>query len=365
LVFKETGVNLLNAEAIASYLKHILRCYHAHSNVSEIDVSNRDFFTLESVYDLIESIINPHSDLDRFLGSDACSIFTKNYSSESEHWVDHKNAWNVKKTGSQNLSLINEFLKYDGRSSLLGIWKGDETISGSRDFKCTIPGNSAWKFWDSKLMRSISYENSNSFKQINGFTSTRFYPRASTFQNATILPDNSRFYMSGPSGMMNMDAFCGYPIWYSLPHFLNSDYLYSDVFDSNSFDPSFERHYSYADIDSVTGVVLKHANRYQINVRIDKMSWFSEGGYEGLFDKRDYIFAPVLWFEETYEPESEFSSELFGLTYEVLYIGSIMTLVFAILGILLCIISCIILHTTRRISKSSAQAVHPVVKANI
>jgi hypothetical protein len=115
----------------------------------------------------------------------------------------------------------------------------------------------------------------------------------------------------------------------------------------------------------MTGVVLKHTNRYQINMRLDKLNWFSEPGYEDLFSKRDVVFAPVLWFEEAYELESEFSSKIFSLTYTILYIGSIMTIVFAILGAVLCIISCIILHTARWSSSASAHAVRSGLRGEI
>jgi hypothetical protein len=115
-------------------------------------------------------------------------------------------------------------------------------------------------------------------------------------------PDNDVYYMNGPDGLFNLEQiYSGAPIWLSYPHFYNADPKVKSAFAENSFSASKADHYPYAEVEPLTGLVFRFKNRYQLNLKLSKVDWFSEPGYSALFDDKEYFYAPIFWVEESYE----------------------------------------------------------------
>jgi hypothetical protein len=267
-MYKAIGVSRDNLDSIVSYTKHLVRIKIISSEtrrIPPINSSDPGLFVRISVFDLLNSFADPNFRDGSFTTNQPRSFFIQNYSSDNDHWIENPNSWNLKKTGNSQLSEVNEIVKYEGRSIVLGFWGNDETISGSRDFRSSIPFHDedildAYKIWDYRILRSVSYFLNRSL-DYRGFFARRYIPNDSMYQNESRNPLNSMYYMNGPNGLINMEPQGGFPVWYSLPHFLGADEYVKDAFLPGSFRPDKDLHLPFADVEPLSGTVLRKSDR--------------------------------------------------------------------------------------------------------
>jgi len=84
-------------------------------------------------------------------------------------------------------------------------------------------------------------------------------------QNSTECPGNGQFYQNGLTGLFNVTAIVGAPIFYSWPHFFLGDPVLNSYFDG--LRKGDERDRSFFDIQPIIGVNCFSSRKLQANIK--------------------------------------------------------------------------------------------------
>ncbi|XP_061085845.1 platelet glycoprotein 4 [Conger conger] len=202
--------------------------------------------------------------------------------------------------------------------SMIDRWKGETKLNYWNDKYCNmINGTDASSFppfldkksplyfFSSDICRSVSadFERSLVLKEIELY---RYTLNPLTMAAPTENPDN-RCYCSDPevtrncttAGVLDVSA-CreNMPIFISLPHFLHgSPSLSQDVLGLKAIE---EEHFTFLDVEPVTGMTMRFAKRLQVN-----MMYGPSKQIEVLNKVKDYTVFPLLWLNESAEVDDE------------------------------------------------------------
>jgi hypothetical protein len=360
------GVTSQNMKSVASYLKSLIRFsylkeagFSGSVNVPPTSTSDRGLFVKASVYDILTNFADPNIKSGVTLSSLSYlpNPLLESYTSDEDHWEEHANEWTMMKTGRLNLSQAHEYFSIDGKTALRGVWKSEENVNGVRDWISAEPKHldnpvHTYEIWDETLLRSVEYKKGSS-STLKNFQVFRYSPADTAFENQSVNPLNEKYYMSGPSGLMNLDAAVnGAPVWYSKPHFLDADASVTDAFVSGTFAPEESSHSSYVDVEPETGATFDRAERYQLNLRLSKVDWFTEPGYAGLFSANDYVYAPVFWFEEKSVIPEERATNFDQKINDVRRSGKGACAALAIFGIIFVLVGAYLVYRARKDKKA-------------
>ncbi|XP_056288910.1 lysosome membrane protein 2c isoform X3 [Pseudoliparis swirei] len=201
-------------------------------------------------------------------------------------------------TGQQNHEDFARVDTWNGDSKM-SWWTSDECnmINGTNgaSFHPVISKNETLYMFSSDLCRSlyVLYEEEVTVKGIPGY---RFIPPSKVFANKTLNPANAGFCVPAEnclgSGVLNVSP-CkqGAPIIMSSPHFYQADEKYvQGVFGMR---PQKEQHQTMIDINPLTGIIVRAAKRFQVNVNVEKIPVFEQTG-----NVRTVIF-PVVYLNES------------------------------------------------------------------
>eukprot|EP00475_Leptophrys_vorax_P013273 TRINITY_DN1964_c0_g1_i1.p1 TRINITY_DN1964_c0_g1~~TRINITY_DN1964_c0_g1_i1.p1 ORF type:complete len:1544 (+),score=369.79 TRINITY_DN1964_c0_g1_i1:684-4634(+) len=342
------GINSTSAEAFGSYLKHLGKMYYFYQSGLGISRDNppssvlsKGLFIKISVYDLLMGYTDPNLASNISDTSTYPNPIVKSYDSDAAHWSSHSTEWNQIRTGTDDTSSVYKAVQVGGSTAIRGVWSSKEKVSSFHEEVGIEPFHksavlSSFSKWDSKIARAVTYSSSGT-STYNQFTVYRYKPSSSTFQNETTSSGNSKYYMSGPSGVANMaNYYHGGDFWISKPHFLDGDSSLTSSFVSGTFTPSDSSHNSYVDVETWSGSIMQGADRTQLNVRLRKKDWMTEPGYTNLFSGRSSdLYLPVYWVDESFSIPSSKYTDMYNNIYKWQQGSLIFTIVFLIAGILL------------------------------
>ncbi|XP_059181712.1 platelet glycoprotein 4 [Centropristis striata] len=171
-------------------------------------------------------------------------------------------------------------------------------------------------FFSSDICRSVSASFQESLV-LKGIEVYRYTLLSSTLASPVVNLDNACFCRDPKTtknctmaGVLDISS-CqdGKPIYISLPHFLHgSESLLQAV---NGLSPSLEQHFTYFDVEPITGFTLRFAKRIQVNMMYGPSKVITV-----LKKVKDYTIFPVVWLNETAELDEEtadrFKKELFS-----------------------------------------------------
>uniref|UniRef100_A0A8C5BP18 Platelet glycoprotein 4 n=1 Tax=Gadus morhua TaxID=8049 RepID=A0A8C5BP18_GADMO len=205
-------------------------------------------------------------------------------------------------TGQDDISRVAMIERWQGESKL-SFWNDTycDTLNGTdaSSFPPFVDKNKPIYFFSSDICRSVS----STFRETQdlwGIEVYRYVLPPSTFASPSINPDNKCFCTEklvsrncSMAGVLDVGP-CrgGAPVYISLPHFLHgSDYLRQDVLGLN---PSEENHFTYLDIEPITGFTLSFAKRLQVNMMYGPSKVISV-----LKHVKEYTVFPIVWLNET------------------------------------------------------------------
>ncbi|MBN3295512.1 SCRB2 protein, partial [Amia calva] len=199
-------------------------------------------------------------------------LYKKNGTSDGEYVV---------LSGEKNYKDFARIVEWDGKRSL--DWWSTNTsnmINGTNAayFHPLITNNETLYIFISDICRSLyaQFEKGVTVRGVPGF---RFVIPKDVFANATENPANAGFCVPPGnclgSGLLDVRV-CkqGAPIIMSSPHFYQADKKYID--DIHGMHPNAEEHETVLDINPLTGILLRAANRIQTNVLVEKIDTFSQ-----------------------------------------------------------------------------------------
>lgn len=136
------------------------------------------------------------------------------------------------------------------------------------------------KIFISDISRSIKLEPDSTYEW-RGITLTRQVLQLKDLQTANCSwawpeddpgacnPDNARYFSFGPSGLLNMSKLSGgVELFASKPHFLDGHPWLQAQF-NGALHPDSSRHETYLDIEPLTGLPFRLAERLQISLKLD------------------------------------------------------------------------------------------------
>uniref|UniRef100_A0A8C5AWT5 Platelet glycoprotein 4 n=1 Tax=Gadus morhua TaxID=8049 RepID=A0A8C5AWT5_GADMO len=188
------------------------------------------------------------------------------------------------------------------RVAMIERWQGESKLSFWNDTYCDTL-NGTGKAESGLLHSPVGRSVSSTFRETQdlwGIEVYRYVLPPSTFASPSINPDNKCFCTEklvsrncSMAGVLDVGP-CrgGAPVYISLPHFLHgSDYLRQDVLGLN---PSEENHFTYLDIEPITGFTLSFAKRLQVNMMYGPSKVISV-----LKHVKEYTVFPIVWLNET------------------------------------------------------------------
>uniref|UniRef100_A0A8C8ZLJ4 Scavenger receptor class B member 2 n=1 Tax=Prolemur simus TaxID=1328070 RepID=A0A8C8ZLJ4_PROSS len=178
--------------------------------------------------------------------------------------------------------------------------------------------------WNGKTSVYITFSD---FESVHGLPAFRYKVPAEILANTS---DNAGFCIPEGnclgSGVLNV-SICknGAPIIMSFPHFYQADERFVSAIEG--MHPNKEDHETFVDINPLTGMILKAAKRFQINIYVKKLDDFVETG-----DIRTMVF-PVMYLNESVLIDKDTASRLKSVINTTLIITNIPYIIMA-LGVL-------------------------------
>ncbi|KAK2115852.1 Lysosome membrane protein 2 [Saguinus oedipus] len=175
----------------------------------------------------------------------------------------------------------------------------------------------------SDFCRSV-YITFSDYESVQGLPAFRYKVPAEILANTS---DNAGFCIPEGnclgSGVLNV-SICknGAPIIMSFPHFYQADERFVSAIEG--MHPNKEDHETFVDINPLTGIILKAAKRFQINVYVKKSDDFIETG-----DIRTMVF-PVMYLNESVLIDKETASRLKSVINTTLIITNIPYIIMAL-----------------------------------
>ncbi|KAF6132714.1 scavenger receptor class B member 2 [Phyllostomus discolor] len=175
--------------------------------------------------------------------------------------------------------------------------------------------------WNGKTSLYITFSN---FESVQGLPAFRFKVPEEILANTS---DNAGFCTPAGnclgSGVLNVSV-CknGAPIILSFPHFYQADEKFVSAIEG--MHPNKEYHETFVDINPLTGIILRAAKRFQVNVYVRKLDGFIETG-----DVRTMVF-PVMHVNESVLIDKETASRLKSVVNTTLIVTNIPYIVMAL-----------------------------------
>uniref|UniRef100_G3QZ95 Scavenger receptor class B member 2 n=1 Tax=Gorilla gorilla gorilla TaxID=9595 RepID=G3QZ95_GORGO len=175
--------------------------------------------------------------------------------------------------------------------------------------------------WNGKTSVYITFSD---YESVQGLPAFRYKVPAEILANTS---DNAGFCIPEGnclgSGVLNV-SICknGAPIIMSFPHFYQADERFVSAIEG--MHPNKEDHETFVDINPLTGIILKAAKRFQINIYVKKLDDFVETG-----DIRTMVF-PVMYFNESVHIDKETASRLKSMINTTLIITNIPYIIMAL-----------------------------------
>lgn len=207
--------------------------------------------------------------------------------------------FNVYSGKSGNLDNFEVIDRWNGLRKL-SVWNSDyaNRIVGTDSSSQPPPlqKNKNLSFFDSHLQRTLNLIYTKP-TQVKGVDAYHYAVPFSDFASAQENPENAGFCTPDvqhclPSGAFNMSVLSqGVPLALSLPHFVGGDELYQRQV--RGMRPSPEKHQPFFEYHPLTGVNMRSARRYQINMHIFPIQHFPA------FSKIPDVFLPIIWIDGT------------------------------------------------------------------
>ncbi|XP_006885365.1 PREDICTED: lysosome membrane protein 2 isoform X2 [Elephantulus edwardii] len=175
----------------------------------------------------------------------------------------------------------------------------------------------------SDFCRSV-YITFSGFESVQGLPALRYKVPAEILANTS---ENAGFCLPEGnclgSGVLNV-SICknGAPIIMSFPHFYQADEKFLSAI--KGMNPNKESHETFVDINPLTGIILRAAKRFQINVYVRKLDDFAETG-----NIRTMVF-PVMYLNESVLIDKETAGRLKSVINTTLIITNIPYIIMAL-----------------------------------
>ncbi|XP_077924915.1 lysosome membrane protein 2 isoform X1 [Halichoerus grypus] len=229
-------------------------------------------------------------------------------------------------TGEDSYLNFSKIVEWNGKTSL-DWWTTDKCnmINGTDgdSFHPLINREEILYVFPSEFCRSV-YITFSDFESVQGLPAFRYKVPGEVLANTS---DNAGFCVPKGnclgSGVLNI-SICknGAPIIISFPHFYQADEKFVSAIDG--MHPNKDYHETFVDINPLTGIILRAARRFQINVYVKKLDDFAETG-----NIRTLVF-PVMYINESVLIDKETAGRLKSVINTTLIITNIPYIVMAL-----------------------------------
>ncbi|XP_059617113.1 scavenger receptor class B member 1-like isoform X2 [Phlebotomus argentipes] len=241
-------------------------------------------------------------------------------------------------SGETDPSMSGLYDTYKG-SQNLPQWEGDHCskVTGASDgtkFKSFMAPNETILFFRKSMCTVKRMVQHGEPTEVSGLSAQRFVFEENALDNGAVEEKNKCYCRQGnclPAGLIDVtDCYYGFPIALSYPHFLDADP--SVTKNIIGLKPNKSEHESYFMINPTSGLPLRCAMRFQINMAMKDVSSMSH------VEQFSHLTIPMLWFDITFHELPPALKNRFHLYLNVLPVLDAVTFYgSAIVGVLLLI----------------------------
>ncbi|XP_055712746.1 scavenger receptor class B member 1 isoform X2 [Phlebotomus papatasi] len=244
-------------------------------------------------------------------------------------------------SGQGDPSMSGLYDTYKG-SQNLPQWEGEHCsrVTGASDgtkFKSFMAPNETILFFRKSMCTVKRMVQQGGPTEVSGLTAQKFVFEENALDNGAVEEKNKCFCRQGkclPAGLIDVtDCYYGFPIALSYPHFLDAD---PDITKNIvGLKPNRSEHESFFIIQPTSGLPLRCAMRFQINMALKDVSSMSH------VEQFSHLTIPMLWFDITFNELPPALKNRFHLYLNVLpvldhllfygsAIGGVLLLIFAV-----------------------------------
>ncbi|KAM7439966.1 the CD36 [Porites harrisoni] len=245
-------------------------------------------------------------------------------------------------TGQDFISKLDQFTMWRGQTNLT--WWSDKyanMINGTEgtQFAPRLSKDVTLYAFSPEICRSV-YFNYESTVTVKGIKLYRFIAPDELYLSGDIYPPNKGFCVPPrclPTGLLNV-SLCqpqNPPVALSPPHFYQGNKSLVEAV--HGLNPQKSLHETFADIEPITGIVMRVAKRVQINVALEPVSILDQT--KGKFKP---VFLPVMFACETAVISDEKAEEFKRKVYRGIFLTQVAEYFLIALGSL-CIVVAIVL----------------------
>ncbi|XP_004472641.1 lysosome membrane protein 2 [Dasypus novemcinctus] len=304
-----TAMEWAQTPSLTIFIKAMLKAY------------NQKLFVTHTVHELLWGYKDEILSLISTLRPDISPYFGLFYGKNGTNDGDY-----VFLTGEDNYLNFTKILEWNGKTSL-DWWTTEKCnmINGTDgdSFHPLITKDEILYVFASDFCRSV-YITFSDFESVQGMSAFRYKVPAEILANSS---DNAGFCIPEGnclgSGVLNV-SICknGVPIIMSFPHFYQADEKFVSAI--VGMHPNEEYHETFVDINPLTGIILRAAKRFQVNVYVRKLDGFVETG-----NIRTMVF-PVMYLNESVLIDEETAGRLKSVINTALVITYIPYIIMAV-----------------------------------
>lgn len=235
-------------------------------------------------------------------------------------------------TGRTDISKLEQFTMWRNESHLS--WWSDKyanMLNGTdgTQFAPDVDKENKFYVFSPEICRSVyfKYEQEVTLKDIKLY---RVTVPDNVFKSGDVYPPNKGFCVTPgclPSGLLNI-SLCqpmNPPVVASPPHFYQSDKSLLEKV--HGLKPEKSKHETFLEIEPITGVVMRGAQRVQINIALESVDVLTQT--KGSFEK---VFLPFMFASETAEITDEKASDFRKKVYTAITLANVFQYGLIILG---------------------------------
>ena len=214
-------------------------------------------------------------------------------------------------TGASSLNHLGQIISLNGSETdpvfhgECGKYKGSPEL-----FPPHLDGINKQLVFNNDLCRTLELTPFGQKEKVGGTEGSVYIVDETFFANSTINPENKCFETKEiPSGMFDA-SLCrfGAPIFMSQPHFYQADPYYQ-TFLASPLKPNKSLHETKFVFETVSGVPMKVAARFQVNIKLDRIDEL-----HSFMHLPNLTYLPFVWFDTSMEMPKNLTSQMWYLS---------------------------------------------------
>ncbi|MCH8907703.1 MAG: CD36 family protein [Candidatus Heimdallarchaeota archaeon] len=284
----ETDLNTTDLTMVMGYIQYMMTDFVAAWVLAPVFAADGDLVTERTVNEWLWDYDDPLLEFLKVqLDDDSIETANNLFTNHTDVTEAETGSPSTFMTGLDNIDEVGQYVKWRGNTTIT-VWNEDEVVRGTdaSQFAPGVSSDDVLTAWVAELLRVVTFEYQED-AEIYDIDLLRFALADSVLASSTENPANAK-YNQDLTGMANMEAAFGIPLFVSKPHFLDTESSVSAGITGLS--PDAKLHDTFIDVEPTTGATMNAAKRLQISLFVETGDFFNTDVASS--------FIPLVWVEE-------------------------------------------------------------------